>query len=59
MLSRIRSAARALSIVDTFLRHAGRRPAQRARSSSPVVEVALFRFVVLLPGARSDQPGKL
>ncbi len=58
MLSRIRSTGRPLSIVGTFLRYAGRRSTQRARSNLPVVEVTLFRFVVVVPGARLDQRSK-
>ena len=58
MLSRIRSARRLLSILSMFLRYAGRRSAQRARSNLPVVEVTLFRFVVVVPGVRLDQRSK-
>jgi hypothetical protein len=55
MLSRIRSAQKALSIVGALLRQLGRRRTRAAGSSEPVVEVTLFRLVLVLPGARHDE----
>lgn len=49
MLSRLRSAGRAIAIVGAFLRHVRREPASGAESKAPVFDVTLFRLVVTLP----------
>lgn len=59
MLIFLNSAARTLSLTASCIRDIVRRRSRGVGDRQPIVEVTLFRFVVVMPGARLERGGKL